>query len=184
MRIYVGVYDSGLTRSRLCVYNIVDGIAETGGTRFRALWYRTLGREARRRAIYGEDNPLLSSLDSQRLYRLFEDLLFRSTSFHPSSAPRASPISLFLQAIATIESVIFRNVPAFQRTRRNSSRDFRETETPTRPRGRTKKEEESMQRNRGSKRVNKGERGNGNVLLPVRQRNIVARSRKLAAAWR
>lgn len=31
--------------------------------------------------ISGEDNPVLSTLDSQRLYRLLEDLLFRLTSF-------------------------------------------------------------------------------------------------------
>lgn len=41
----------------------------------------------------GEDNPVLSALDSQRLCRLLEDLLFRSTSF--LLPPPAPPLPRF-----------------------------------------------------------------------------------------
>lgn len=57
--------------------------------------------------------------------------------------------------------------------------------------GQIKREEESEQQSRRSKRENKGARerreggrDSGNVLLPVEQRNIVVPSGKLAAARR
>lgn len=64
--------------------------------RFSALRYRTSGQPPTSNYIYiypGEDNPVLSALDSQRLCRLLEDLLFRSTSF--LLPPPAPPLPRF-----------------------------------------------------------------------------------------
>lgn len=66
------------------VYIPLDGarlVERRTNTIFR---YRTSGQPPRQTIyiyISGEDNPVLSTLDSQRLYRLLEDLLFRLTSF-------------------------------------------------------------------------------------------------------